>query len=58
MQPLDALTVHKHVTNRWMELQGVRTAAYEGADYDAIAHLSPAARDSPGGPARRACGPR
>ena len=29
MQPLDGLTVHKHATNRWMELQGVRTAAYE-----------------------------
>ena len=23
----------------------MRTAAYEGADYDAIAHLSPAARE-------------
>lgn len=45
MQPLDMLTVHKHATNRWMELQGVRTAAYESADYDAIAHLSPATRE-------------
>jgi len=45
MQPLDMLTIHKHMTNRWMELQGVRTAAYEGADYDAIAHLSPAAHE-------------
>ena len=45
MQPLDVLTVHKHATNRWMELQGVRTAAYESADYDAIAHLSPAAHE-------------
>jgi enoyl-CoA hydratase len=45
MMPLDVLAVHKHMTNRWMELQGVRTAAYEGADYDAIAHLSPAARE-------------
>jgi enoyl-CoA hydratase len=43
MQPLDGLTVHKHATNRWMELQGVRTAAYESGDFDAIAHLSPAA---------------
>ena len=45
MMPLDLLTVHKHVTNRWMELQGVRTGAYEGAEYDSIAHLSPAARE-------------
>jgi enoyl-CoA hydratase len=45
MMPLDMLTVHKHITNRWMELQGVRTGAYEGADFDAIAHLSPAARE-------------
>ena len=45
MQPLDMLTIHKHATNRWMELQGVRTAAYESADYDAIAHLSPATRE-------------
>jgi enoyl-CoA hydratase len=45
MQQLDMLTIHKHMTNRWMELQGVRTAAYEGADYDAIAHLSPAAHE-------------
>jgi enoyl-CoA hydratase len=43
MQPLDGLTVHKHATNRWMELQGVRTAAYESGDFDAVAHLSPAA---------------
>jgi enoyl-CoA hydratase len=45
LQPLDLLTIHKHATNRWTELQGVRTAAYESADYDAIAHLSPAARE-------------
>ena len=45
MQPLDILTVHKHATNRWMELQGVRTAAYESADFDAIAHLSPACHE-------------
>lgn len=36
--PLDALSVHKHVTNRWMELQGLRTAAAEGAEFDAIYH--------------------
>jgi enoyl-CoA hydratase len=45
MMPLDILTVAKHATNRWMELQGVRTAAYESADFDSITHLSPAARE-------------
>jgi enoyl-CoA hydratase len=45
MMPLDDLTVHKHTTNRWMELQGVRLAAYEGADFDAIAHLTPASHE-------------
>lgn len=45
MMPLDNLIAAKHVTNRWMELQGVRTGAYESADYDAIAHLTPASRE-------------
>jgi enoyl-CoA hydratase len=36
--PLDALTVHKHVTNRWAEIMGLRLAALEGADFDAIFH--------------------
>ena len=45
MLPLDNLIAAKHVTNRWMELQGVRTGAYESADYDAIAHLTPASRE-------------
>jgi enoyl-CoA hydratase len=40
--PLDALTVHKHVTNRWFEIMGVRTAALEGAEFDAIFHETPA----------------
>ncbi len=40
--PLDLLTVHKHTTNRWFELAGIRTAAYESSDFDAIAHESPA----------------
>ncbi len=39
--PLDLLTVHKHTTNRWFELAGLRTAAYESGDFDAIAHESP-----------------
>jgi enoyl-CoA hydratase len=42
MNPLDALTVHKHVTNRWLEVMGLRLAALEGAEYDAIFHLTPA----------------
>jgi enoyl-CoA hydratase len=41
--PLDGLTVHKHVTNRWFELAGLRTAAAEGAEFDAIYHETPAA---------------
>lgn len=36
--PLDALSVHKHVTNRWFEIMGLRTAAAEGAEFDAIYH--------------------
>ena len=35
------LTVHKHTTNRWFELAGLRTAAYESGDFDAIAHEAP-----------------
>jgi len=42
LSPLDALTVHKHVTNRWMEVMGLRLAALEGAEYDAIFHMTPA----------------
>ena len=39
--PLDGLTVHKHSTNRWFELMGLRVAASEGADFDAIWHEAP-----------------
>ncbi|MFN0148912.1 MAG: enoyl-CoA hydratase-related protein [Dehalococcoidia bacterium] len=39
--PLDALSVHKHVTNRWFEISGLRTAAAEGAEFDAIYHETP-----------------
>jgi enoyl-CoA hydratase/carnithine racemase len=45
MNPLDGLTVHKHVTNRWLELMGVRIAAQEGAEFDAIFHLTPAMKE-------------
>ncbi len=34
--PLDGLTVHKHSTNRWFELMGLRMSAIEGAEFDAI----------------------
>jgi enoyl-CoA hydratase len=39
--PLDALSVHKHVTNRWFEIAGLRTSAAEGAEFDAIYHETP-----------------
>ena len=59
LNPLDVLTVHKHVTNRWSEVMNVRLAAFEGAEYDAIAHLTPSmARVQPAHRARTACGPR
>lgn len=38
--PLDLLTVHKHTTKCWFQLAGLCTAAYESADFDAIAHES------------------
>lgn len=43
--PLDALSVHKHVTNRWFELSGLRTAAAEGAEFDAIYHETASFRE-------------
>ncbi len=43
--PLDALTVHKHVVNRWFEIMGLRTGAAEGAEFDAIYHETPAAAE-------------
>lgn len=39
--PADALTVHKHVVNRWSELMGARAGAYESADFDALYHTTP-----------------
>ena len=39
--PLDGLSVHKHNTNRWFEIMGLRTAAAEGAEFDAIWHEAP-----------------
>jgi enoyl-CoA hydratase len=43
--PMDALTIHKHVVNRWFEVMGLRTAAAEGAEFDAIYHDTPAAAE-------------
>ena len=62
LNPLDVLTVHKHVTNRWSEVMNVRLAAFEGAEYDSIAHMTPsmgefsrrAQRGRPAGRARLA----
>jgi len=41
MQPMDSLSVHKHVTNRWMEIMGARLGSYEGAEFDTLYHTSP-----------------
>ena len=43
--PLDVLTVHKHVTNRWSEVMGLRLAALESAEFDSICHQTPATRE-------------
>jgi enoyl-CoA hydratase len=45
LNPLDGLTVHKHVTNRWLEVMGIRVAALEGAEYDSIFHLTPSLKE-------------
>jgi enoyl-CoA hydratase len=42
LMPLDALTLHKHVTNRWLEIMGLRLAVLEGAEFNSIFHLAPA----------------
>jgi enoyl-CoA hydratase len=43
--PLDALTLHKHVINRWSEIAGLRLGALEGADFDAMFHVTPASAE-------------
>ncbi len=45
LTPMDGLTVHKHVTNRALEIMGIRLAAMEGAEYDSIFHMTPAAAE-------------
>ncbi|MDQ7911265.1 enoyl-CoA hydratase-related protein [Phytohabitans sp. ZYX-F-186] len=43
--PLDALTLHKHVVNRWSEVMGLREAALAGAEFDALFHLTAASAE-------------
>jgi len=40
----DALALHKGVVNRWAEIMGIRTGALEGADFDAMFHVTAASR--------------
>jgi enoyl-CoA hydratase len=42
LEPLDALTLHKHVTNRWLEVIGLRLAVLEGAEFNSLFHQAPA----------------
>ena len=43
--PIEALSVHKHVVNRWLEVMGVRTCMAEGAEFNSIFHESASARE-------------
>lgn len=43
--PLDALTLHKSVINRWGEVMGMRLGALEGAEFDALFHVTPASTE-------------
>ena len=43
--PLDQLTGAKHAINRWFEIAGIRTAIWEGAEFDAICHESPSSHE-------------
>jgi enoyl-CoA hydratase len=38
--PMDALSLHKSIVNRWDEIAGLRTAVLEGADADAMFHAT------------------
>jgi enoyl-CoA hydratase len=40
--PLAGLTTAKLWTNRWFDIAGMRTAASEGAEFDALLHTDPA----------------
>ncbi|OUZ10137.1 hypothetical protein BHE97_08765 [Aeromicrobium sp. PE09-221] len=43
--PSDALNLHKHVVNRWSEIMGLRLGALEGAEFDAMFHVTPASEE-------------
>jgi enoyl-CoA hydratase len=43
--PIEALSIHKHVVNRWLEIIGVRTCMAEGAEFNSIFHESASARE-------------
>ena len=45
LNPSDALNLHKHVINRWAEIMGLRLMALEGADFDAMFHVTPASAE-------------
>jgi enoyl-CoA hydratase len=38
--PMDSLSLHKSIVNRWDEIAGLRTAVVEGADADAMFHAT------------------
>lgn len=43
--PVEALSIHKHVVNRWLEIMGIRTCMAEGAEFNSIFHESASARE-------------
>jgi enoyl-CoA hydratase len=45
LNSLDALSLHKGVINRWGEIMGMRLGALEGADFDAMFHMTVASRE-------------
>lgn len=42
---LDALILHKAAVNRWADLMGARVAALEGAEFDALFHVTPSSAE-------------
>lgn len=45
LMPMDALNLHKHVINRWAEIMGLRLGALEGAEFDAMFHVTPTSEE-------------
>jgi enoyl-CoA hydratase len=43
--PVEALSIHKQVVNRWFEILGLRTCMAEGAEFNSIFHESASARE-------------